>query len=223
MPFTRQIPLIGEEGQAKLEKTSLLIAGVGGLGTNVAMQLARAGIGTLHLVDKGILDAPDLNRQILYHKDDIGRKKVDIARQRLDALGLNTKIITHHQTIDNDYAMPENIDGVVDCMDNFEARYILDDLIHKRGVFFVHGGIHSFIGQVTTFLPGKTQTLRELFGEQDAKQDVPIPVIGAVPAIVGSIQVVETIKIICGMENNLINRILLIDLNDYSFKIIDLN
>ncbi|MCP4219295.1 MAG: HesA/MoeB/ThiF family protein [bacterium] len=220
--FERQLPLLGREGQEKLGNASLLVAGVGGLGTNVAMQLIRTGIGTLHIVDKGILDAPDLNRQILYHQKDIGRKKVDVAMERLHPIDMQTKIIPHFQTINENFQLPEGICGVVDCMDNFEARYILDDLVHEKGKFFVHAGIHSLIGQVTTIWPGKTRSLRELFAGMDPGQDTPIPVIGAVPSIIASLQVVETTKLICDLDNNLINKILYMDLGDYSFRIIDL-
>ncbi len=220
--FTRQLPLIGKEGQEKLHNTSLLIAGVGGLGTNVAMQLIRAGIGTLHLVDKGVLDEPDLNRQILYHHADLCREKVNAATERLGAVGLNTKIIPYHQTIDEDFQLPEGIHGVIDCMDNFEARYVLDDRIHQKKLFFIHAGIHSLYGQVTTIFPGKTQSLRHLFQDAMPNLDAPIPVIGAVPSIIASIQVVEAIKLICNLENNLINRMLMMNLNDYTFEIIQL-
>ncbi len=223
--FERQNLLIGEDGKEILKNASILVAGVGGLGTNAGMLLARAGVGTLHLVDNGILDAPDLNRQILYHKNDIGRKKVEIAKERLDTLGLGTKIFAEHTLIDDNYSLPPDIDGVVDCMDNFEARYILDDRVHQyaKKIFFVHGGIHSLHGQLTSIIPGKTQSLHQLFGGQSSQQDTPIPVIGAVPSIIASLQVVETIKLLLNMDNNLINRLLVMDLNDYSFRTIELS
>ena len=90
--FLRQRPVIGEKGQKKLMESSVLIAGCGGLGTHVAQQLVRLGIGRIYLVDNGIIDAPDLNRQILYYRDDIGRKKGEVIEERINAIGLDTKI-----------------------------------------------------------------------------------------------------------------------------------
>lgn len=220
--FSRQIPVIGEKCQERLEKSSILIAGIGGLGTNVAQQFIRAGISELHIVDDSLIDAPDLNRQILYCKKDIGRKKVEVAKERLDLIGLNTKISIYENKIDDNFNLPEGIIGVVDCLDNFKTRYILDEQVHKKNVFLIHGGIHDLYGQITTIIPGKTRSLKEIFSNMRDKKDI-IPVIGPVPTIVASIQVLETIKIICKMENNLINKLLFVNLNDYSFKIIELD
>ena len=98
--FKRQIAIVSERGQRKIEGASLMVAGIGGLGTNVCMHLVRAGIGTLHLVDDGLLDAPDLNRQILYASADLGKSKVLAAKERLDELGMNTRIFAHNLKID---------------------------------------------------------------------------------------------------------------------------
>lgn len=220
--FSRQMKVVGSKGQEKIRRASVMVAGMGGLGTNVSMHLVRAGMGTLHLVDNGLLDPPDLNRQILYTREDLGRPKVVLAKEKLEGLGMVSRIIAHQQRIDQDFILPDGITGVIDCMDNFPARYILDSLIVPRKIFLVHGGIHDLYGQMTTIMPGETGSLAELFSSSEGGHDGPIPVIGAVPAMVASLQALEAIKLICGLPNTLKNRLLFIDLSTYQFKTIDL-
>ena len=220
--FLRQRPVIGEKGQKKLMESSVLIAGCGGLGTNVAQQLVRLGIGKIYLVDNGIIDAPDLNRQILYYRGDIGRKKGEVIEERINAIGLITDVIISKEKITENFDLPEGIIGIVDCLDNFETRYILDDLVHKKKLFLIHGGIRSMCGQITTIIPGKTPSLRKIFGNIKGKKEV-IPIIGQTPSVIASLQAIEVVKLVCGLNNTLVNRMLFIDLNDYTFKTIELN
>lgn len=215
--FIRQLPIVGESGQTALKNSSVLIAGAGGLGSLVLHLLARSGIGTLHLMDDGVVDAPDLNRQILYGAGDIGKKKVDVAREKLEGLGLGTRIFCHFRRITSDEAVPEGIHGIVDCLDNFEGRYILDDWVHEEGIFLVHGGIHGMWGQITSVIPGKTPTLRDIFLNAAGSKET-IPVIGPVPAMVASLQAIETIKLLLNQENSLANQMLLIHLKDYTIQ-----
>lgn len=220
--FDRQKKIINKENQDRLKETSVLIAGVGGLGTSVAQQLVRLGVGTLFLVDNGILDAPDLNRQILYTKKDIGKAKVDIAKKNLLQIGLGTEIIKYKTKIAENFDLSDRIDFVIDCLDNFEARYYLDDFVFKKKIPMIHGGIHGLFGQVTTIIPNKTKSLRKIFNNSIPELNEKIPVISSIPSLIASVQVIEFVKIFCDYPNTLINKILKIDLNDYSLDIFDL-
>ncbi len=221
-PFARQIPLLGSQGQKRLQDSALLIAGLGGLGSVAASQLVRLGIGTLYLVDNGRVNLPDLNRQVLYRRDDLGRPKSELAAQRLAELGLSTRLLPIFSTIDETFVLPEPLDGVIDCLDNLPARYAMDDLIHKRKLFMVHGAVHGFIGQLTTILPGRTPSLRQLFSNQTPPVET-IPVSAQIPGVIASLQVRESISLLCGQENNLVNRLLWIDLQEYRFEWINLS
>ncbi len=221
--FNRQQKIISKDNQNQLKETSILVAGVGGLGSPLCQQLVRLGVGTLHLIDPGILDPPDLNRQILYTRNDIGQAKVDIATKNLLDIGLGTEIYPHKIKIIKDFNLPDKIDFVIDCLDNFEARYFLDDFIQKRKIPMIHGGIHGMYGQITTIIPDETMSLREIFGNTIPVLEEKIPVIAPVPSLISSIQVTEFVKNICGFPNTLKNKLLKIDLNDYSIEIFDLN
>lgn len=220
--FNRQKQIINEFDQEKLKKTSILVAGIGGLGSPLCQQLVRLGVGTVHLVDNGILDPPDLNRQILYTKNDLGKFKVEIASKNLIDIGLSTNVYPHNITILKGFDFKEKIDFVIDCLDNFEARYYLDDFIQKRKVPMIHGGIHGMYGQVTVIIPGKTLSLREIFGETIPELKDKIPVMAPIPSLIASIQVIEFVKVFCNLSDTLKNRLLKVNLNDYSIDIIDL-
>ncbi len=220
--FNRQKQIINNVDQKKLKKTSILVAGVGGLGSPLCQQLIRLGVGTVHLVDNGILDPPDLNRQILYTKNDLGKPKVEVASKNLIDIGLGTNVYPHKIKITKGFDFKEKIDFVIDCLDNFEARYYLDDFIQERKIPMIHGGIHGMYGQVTAIIPGETMSLRELFGETIPELKDKIPVMAPIPSLIASIQVIEFVKIFCNLPDTLKNRLLKVDLNDYSIDIIDL-
>lgn len=221
-PFSRQIPLLGEAGQDRLRNSALLIAGLGGLGSVVAQQLVRLGIGTLYLVDRGLVDLPDLNRQMLYSRDDLGLAKSHLTAERLDRLGLGCRLIPIKENIQEGFHLPGRIDGIVDCLDNLPARYILDDLARDSSLFLIHGAVHGFIGQATTIIPGRSRSLRQLFDNQLPPLET-IPVSAQIPGIIASVQVREIIGLLCGLECSLLNRMLWIDLLNYRFEIVDLS
>lgn len=221
--FARQLPLLGIEGQNRLQGSSLLVAGLGGLGSVVAEQLVRLGVGTLYLVDNGTVNLPDLNRQILYGRSDLGRSKSQVSAEKLGGLGLSTRLIPMQCTIDRSFSLPEPLDGVVDCLDNFPARYALDDRLPSRCLFMVHGAVHGFIGQVTTIVPGKSRSLRQLFSDQEPLLEGDIPISAQIPAIIASIQVREALGLLCGLQGDLVNRLLWVDLLGYRSEIIDLS
>jgi len=220
--FARQLPLFGSEGQERLHQSTLLIAGLGGLGSVVAEQLVRLGIGTLYLVDNGTIDLPDLNRQILYQHSDIGQLKCEITAKRLSKLGLFTRLIPVFETIDDHFTLPDRLIGIVDCLDNMSARYILDDLIRQSNIFMIHGAVHGFIGQATTIVPNQSKSLRQIYSNQFPDSGT-IPVSAQIPGIIASIQAKEVINLICGQGETLINRLFWIDLSDYRSEITDIS
>ena len=139
--FSRQVLLWGEEGQERLKKASVLVAGAGGLGSNVSECLVRLGIGKIYIVDPGKVDPPDLNRQILYTKADLGLPKVLVAKKRLEEKLESCKVIALHQKIDMNFELPEGVDVVVDALDNWKTRFELEEACAKKKVPFVHAGL----------------------------------------------------------------------------------
>jgi len=216
--FSRHSPLIGEENIKKLRSSTLLIAGLGGLGCTVATLLVRLGIGRLHLVDSDIISPSNLNRQILYHYNDIGKAKVEVAEERLKAINPAVKIVKHKRKIERRFSLPEGIDGVVDFLDNFRSRYILDEFIHQRSIFMVHAGVSTYFGQVTTIFPGKTRSLRDLFPAVPDKVD---PVFPPTVLIVASLQAAETVRVLCDSNGKLLNRIAIVDVLTSTCEIIE--
>ena len=160
--YARQVLQWGEEKQQIIGASSLLIAGVGGLGTTVSQLMVRAGIGCLYLVDDGVVVWPDLNRQTLYGEKDVGRKKVTVAQERLNRINASTRIITIDRRIDSSFTMPTSVQGVADCLDNFDARFALFRAT-AHGCFFVHGGVQGECGQIVTLIKGISQPLDAIF------------------------------------------------------------
>ncbi len=218
--FERQIPVIGDKCQNKLKDSTVLVAGVGGIGTSVSELLVRYGVGKLYLTDNGIVDEPDLNRQILYTADDLGKKKVFVAREKLLKITRETEIIANYTEIDENFIIPPDIDIAVDCLDNFKTRYLLDDILAKESIPLVHAGIESFFIQLTTIDRKKIKKLKDVFPNAIDKKN--IPVLSSTASVAGAIEALEVIKVLCGMEENLSGKLLIIDLKDYEFEIIRL-
>jgi len=219
--YARHIPLLGREGIKKLKNSSVLIAGLGGLGTVVADILVRTGIGKLHIVDHGEVDLPDLNRQILYFKDDLGKKKVYAAKQRLKSIREDVVIKTYADYIDENFKFPENVQVIVDCLDNFRSKFAVDEIAVKYNIPLVHAGLYGFFGQITTVVPGETPRLCEILNGAEEKKEV-IPVLGSVSTLFGAIQALEVVKLLCDKGNTLKGKLLIVDLLDMSFEIVDL-
>ncbi len=220
--YLRQIPLLGKEGQEKLERSTVLVAGVGGLGSPVAYYLASSGVGRLILVDDGRVELSNLNRQILYGVDDVGKPKVHAASKRLRELNPDIDIVPRNERISSKSVgdLLEDVDVVVDCLDNFTARYTLADAAWNMGVPFVHGAVEGMYGQITTLIPGKTPSLREIFPSVGDKKEIPI--IGPAAGVVGAIEALEVIKLIAGIGEPLAGRLMVVDLTDYSFETISI-
>ena len=209
--YQRQISIFGEEGQGKLKKAKVFIAGAGGLGCSIAMYLTVAGIGKLRIVDNDIVALENLNRQILHWDNDIGKKKPESAREKLRQMNSNVEVEVISETITrgNIDELVGEFDMIVDAMDNFAARYVLNKAALNKKIPFFHGAVHGFYGQATTIIPGRTACLRCIFPEAPPLT-VP-PVVGVTPGLIGCIQATEVIKYTLGIGSLLENRLLMWD------------
>jgi sulfur-carrier protein adenylyltransferase/sulfurtransferase len=212
------LPGIGGDGQRKLMESSVLVIGAGGLGSPAAMYLAAAGVGTLGLVDFDQVELSNLQRQLLHDTDDVGRPKVDSARDRLTELNPNVEVATHRELLssENAFDVLDGYDVVVDGTDNFPVRYLVNDATQMLGRPLVYGSIYQWEGQATVFLPGReTPCYRCLFPEPPPPGTVPScaegGVFGVLPGIIGSIQAVEAIKLLLGVGETLAGTLVLYD------------
>ncbi|HID41867.1 MAG TPA: HesA/MoeB/ThiF family protein [Pyrodictium sp.] len=198
--YERQLLLFGVEGQKKLKKTSVMIAGVGGLGSFEALYLTALGVGKLVLVDGDTVEDSNLNRQILHWTDDIGKPKPISAAEKLRHLNPNVEIVpvTERITRDNVDDLIRQVDIVIDGLDNWETRFILDEAAYRAGKPYIHAGIYGFEGQVVVIVPGETPCLRCLL-PPSLKSPSKIPAVGPIVALVGSIAVTELMKLVTGM------------------------
>jgi molybdopterin/thiamine biosynthesis adenylyltransferase len=212
------LPGIGGDGQRKLMESSVLVIGAGGLGSPAAMYLAAAGVGTLGLVDFDHVELSNLQRQLLHDTDDVGRPKVESARDRLTELNPNVEVVTHRAllTSENAFDVLGGYDVVVDGTDNFPVRYLVNDATQMLGTPLVYGSIYQWEGQATVFLPGQeTPCYRCLFPEPPPPGTVPScaegGVFGVLPGIIGSIQAVEAIKLLLRVGETLAGTLVLYD------------
>lgn len=209
--YRRQILLFGDDGQERLKKAHIFIAGAGGLGSPVAFYLAAAGIGTITIADMDAVDRTNLNRQILHAERDIGKKKTVSAAEKLTAINPGITIRTADCRIDEGNAerLVGEADGIVDAMDNYPVRYLLNGVAIKRGIPLFHGAIRGFHGQATTVIPGKSPCLKCIFPKAPP-QEV-FPAVGATAGVIGSVQATEAIKYLLGSADLLTGRILVWD------------
>jgi sulfur-carrier protein adenylyltransferase/sulfurtransferase len=222
------MPEVGLEGQRRLKAASVLMIGTGGLGAPVGMYLAAAGIGRMGIVDFDVVEASNLQRQIIHGTADIGRPKIESARDRLRDINPHIEIETHETrlTSQNALGLFANYDVVVDGTDNFPTRYLVNDACVLTGKPNVYGSIFRFEGQASVFWPaapnGGGACYRCLYSEPPPPGLVPScaegGVLGVLPGIVGAIQANETIKIILGAQGILINRLLLFDAWQMKFR-----
>ena len=222
------LPEVGIEGQAKLLGAKVLMLGAGGLGSPAALYLAAAGIGTLGIVDMDDVDASNLQRQILHNMDRIGQRKVDSARQTIEKLNPDVTVKTYDTRLsaENIMEIMSEYDIVVDGADNFPSRYLLNDTSVKLGIPVVHGSIFRFEGMVSVFHPLRGPTYRDMVPEPPPAEFAPscaeAGVLGVLPGIIGSIQALETIKVLLDLGESLIGRILTIDTTEMSFHVFKL-
>ena len=219
------IPEVGEEGQIKLLDARMLLIGAGGLGSPASLYLAAAGVGTLGIVDDDVVDATNLQRQIVHSTERLGESKAESAKQTIEALNpdVQVRLFKERLTSENvDRILAEGWDVIVDGADNFPTRYLLNDASVWHRIPIVHGSIFRFEGQVTVFKPFEGPCYRCLFPQPPPPELAPscaeAGVLGVLPGIVGSIQALETIKVILDLGDPLIGRLLAYDALEESFR-----
>ena len=218
------LPEVGIEGQAKLLDSKVLLLGAGGLGSPAALYLAAAGVGTIGIIDMDVVDASNLQRQILHNLDRIGDRKVDSAKKTLTLMNPDVNVVTYDTRLDASNIMDiiAGYDVIVDGADNFPSRYLLNDASVKLGIPVVHGSIFRFEGMVSVFHPTEGPTYRDMVPEPPPAELAPscaeAGVLGVLPGIVGSIQALETIKVLLKLGEPLIGRILAIDTTEMTFR-----
>ena len=220
MRYDRQtiLPEIGEEGQKKLLDAKVLIVGVGGLGSPIALYLAGAGVGCIGLVDDDVVSISNLQRQVLYSEKELGKSKAICAAERLSALNSEIKVQPYSTRLtgDNAFDIIGEYDMVVDGCDNFATRYLINDICIQQGKPYIYGAICGFEGQVSVFNFGKRKkSYRELYPDEEEMKRMPPPpkgVMGITPAVVGSIEATEVLKVIGGFGDVLAGELWTIDL-----------
>jgi len=211
------LPEVGLEGQRKLKAAKVLLVGAGGLGSPSALYLAAAGVGTLGLVDFDVVDETNLQRQVLYGTKDVGRPKLEAASERITDVNPNVRVVQHPQRLTSENALDilADYDVIVDGTDNFPTRYLVNDACVLLGKPNVYGSIFRFEGQVSVFATRGGPCYRCLFREPPPPGLVPScaegGVLGVLPGIIGSLQALETIKLIIGQGKTLAGRLLLFD------------
>jgi len=218
------LPEVGEAGQRKLLDARVLLVGAGGLGAPAALYLAAAGVGTLGIVDDDVVDASNLQRQVLHTTDRIGQPKVESAMQTITALNPDVNVVLHQTrlTKENVLDLVSQYDIVLDGSDNFSTRYLINDACVLLGKPNVHGSIFRFEGQASTFVAGEGPCYRCLFPEPPPPELAPncaeAGVLGVLPGVIGMIQTTEVIKLILGIGEPLIGRLLTYDALSATFR-----
>jgi len=221
--YDRQLKIKGwdVEGQKKLKGACVAVVGVGGLGSPTAIYLAAAGVGELILIDNDIVELNNLNRQILHWNQDIGVFKVKSAEKKLQKLNPNVKVkaIREELTEDNVTSLIKGAHVVVDALDNFKTRYILNEACVRLNIPLVHAGVYGFTGQLTTILPRKGPCLRCIFPKPPVEMEK-FPIVGVTPGIIGSMEALEVIKLITGIGTPLVGRLLIFDGEDFTIEVV---
>jgi molybdopterin/thiamine biosynthesis adenylyltransferase len=224
--YDRQIILygFGEEGQEKLKKARVFVAGAGGLGSPISIYLAAAGIGYIRIADHDSIELSNLNRQILHWQENIGGKKVDSAADKLGRFNPDIKIEGLAETI-TEASVDELVgdaDIIVDAMDNLPTRYLLNKTAIRKNIPFVHGAVTGFEGRAMTVIPGKSACLNCVYHGIEIPREK-FPVVGVTPAVIGSIQATEVIKYFTGLGNLLSGRLLNYDGLSMTFSEFEVN
>ena len=217
------IPEVGSAGQAKLLGSRVLLIGAGGLGSPAALYLAAAGVGTIGIVDYDVVDLSNLQRQVIHATDRVGEKKVESARRTINALNPDVTVVAHEEMLvaGNVASLIAGYDVVVDGTDTFETRYVLNDAAVAAGIPVVHASVFRFEGQLTTFVPYEGPCYRCLYPTQPPPELAPgcsvAGVLGVVPGIMGLLQANEVLKLLLGMGNTLVGRLVLFDALETEF------
>ena len=218
------LPEVGEKGQQRLLKGRVLLVGAGGLGCPTALYLAAAGVGKIGLVDADVVDKSNLQRQVLFGESDVGRPKVEAARDRLQDLNSGVDVVAHYEllTSHNVFDVMDGYDIIVNGCDNFPTRYLVNDAAVMQSKPVVDGSIFRFEGQATVYVPGGGPCYRCLYPEPPPPGEVPScaegGVLGVLPGIVGVMQATEVVKLILGEGKPLVGRVLLYDAMEMKFR-----
>jgi len=224
--YARQLilPEVGVEGQQKLKAASVLCVGAGGLGSPLALYLAAAGVGTLGLVDFDVVDASNLQRQIIYSTADVGRGKLESAAEKLAALNPDVNVVRYETLLNSGNALEiiRDYDIVADGTDNFPARYLVNDACVLTGKPNVYGSVFRFEGQASVFAVNGGPCYRCLYPTPPPPGTVPScaegGVLGILPGLVGVIQATEVIKLVVGKGESLVGRLLMVDALTMRFR-----
>jgi len=213
----------GIEGQRRLKASKVVVAGIGGLGCLSSLYLAAAGVGTLILLDRESISLTDLNRQILFCQSDLGASKAETAKRRLEEMNPEIKVKAEVKEVAGRSIahVIRGVDLVVDGLDNWRTRFIINELCVRKGVPFVHGGVSGFCGQVMTIVPQKGPCLRCLFPTEPSEVEV-VPVFGAAPAVIASLQVMEAAKLVTGIGKPLVGRMLFLDGEEMTLETVEI-
>lgn len=218
------LPEIGEAGQVKLLKSRVLCLGAGALGSSAGIYLGAAGVGTLGFIDDDVVDASNLQRQILHATDRIGTPKVESARKAINGLNPDVKVVAHQTRLSSENVLDilKDYDVIVDGADNFPSRYLLNDAALKLGKPVIHASIYRFEGQVTAFIPNQGPCYRCLYPSPPPPDMAPscqeAGVLGVLPGVVGVLQATEAIKYIVGIGKSLAGRLLIYDALGAKFR-----
>ncbi len=218
------LPEVGLDGQRKLKASRVLIVGVGGLGSPAALYLAAAGVGTLGLVDFDVVEHSNLQRQVLHHTDSVGRPKLESAASRVRGVNPGVELMLHetHLTSANALEILAPYDVVLDGSDNFPTRYLVNDACALLGKPDVYGSIFRFDGQASVFWAARGPCYRCLYRDPPPPELVPScaegGVLGVLPGIIGSLQALEALKLLLGMGETLVGRLLLFDALKLHFR-----
>jgi len=224
--YSRHIILseVGGKGQKKIGRAKVLVVGAGGLGSPIALYLAAAGVGTIGLIDPDVVDLSNLQRQIIHHTADIGRPKVLSAKEKIAALNPEVDVRSYHEMLNTENALEifNEFEIIIDGVDNFPAKFLINDAAFFAKKPLIHGGILRFEGQLFTILPGESACYRCIFPKAPPAGLVPscqeAGVLGALAGLIGTLQGTEALKLILGIGAPLTNRILTYNALNTAFR-----
>jgi len=222
--YSRQLMIFGEEAQLKLKKVSVAVVGIGGLGSPVSLYLTAAGIGHLILIDSETPELSNLNRQVLHWESDIDKRpKVESAKEKLLKLNSKMKITTYNErlTKNNIDKILSEADIIVDALDNYETRYLVNEYCVQRRKPLIHAAVEKMFGQITTIIPGETPCLKCIIPEAPPSRGA-FPILGTTAGILGILEANEVIKLVAGIGEPLKGKMLFVDIENNDFSIISL-
>lgn len=211
--YDRQVRVWGIESQRKLKSATVLIVGVGGLGSPAAMYLAASGVGRLIIVDPECVELSNLNRQVLHWTADVGTEKVRSAYEKLRKLNPHVEVVpvqARLETLEQLEGLVSRADVVIDCLDNWKTRFLLNEACVRAGKPLVHAAVRGLYGQLMVVKPGEGACLRCLL-PSDPPEERQIPVAGPTPGVLGALEALEAVKLITGYGQPLISRLLIFD------------